>query len=105
MTGLFSMAGVVLAATLAFVFERHRESRSRLEQEGIGATIEFCRALEDFRAAQKHRAHDRITRTERTGVPQERADEPAALVEAVRRARTAAWAAYYRVVLVLKDVE
>lgn len=90
MTTVVTLSVTVVAAVLAYVFGVRQELRSRLHAERIEATTAFCRALMDYRGAQIARWHAR-------------GDDPDALAAAVRSARSAAWAAYFHVALVVDD--
>jgi hypothetical protein len=91
MTTVVTLSVTVVAALLAYVFGVRQELRSRLHAERIDATTAFCRALMDYRGAQIARWH--------AGGD----DAPDALAAAVRSTRSAAWAAYFHVALVVDD--
>jgi len=86
-----TIAGTLLAAVLAYVFGARQDRRSRLHAERIAATSAFCEALMDYRGAQIHRWH--AERDDAQDLDEARA--------ALRDTRSAAWACYFRVVLVV----
>jgi hypothetical protein len=86
-----TIAGTLLAAVLAYVFGAQQDRRSRLHAERIAATSSFCEALMDYRGAQIHRWH--AERDDAQDLDEARA--------ALRNTRSAAWACYFRVVLVV----
>lgn len=91
--GALTIAGTLLAAVLAYVFGARQDRRSRLHAERIAATSAFCEALMDYRGAQIHRWH--AERDDAQDLHEARA--------ALRDTRSAAWACYFRVVLVVDD--
>jgi hypothetical protein len=93
MAGALTIAGTLLAAVLAYVFGARQDRRSRLHAERIEATSAYCRAVMDYRGAQIHRWH--AERDDAQDLHEARA--------ALRDTRSAVWACYFRVVLVIDD--
>lgn len=91
MAEALTVAGTLFAAVLAYVLGVRQDRRARLHDERIAATSAFCHALMDYRGAQIHRWH--VERTDPEDLDEARA--------AVRDTRSAAWACYFRVVLVV----
>lgn len=91
MAEALTIAGTLLAAVLAYLFGARQDRRSRLHAERIAATSAFCEALMDYRGAQIHRWH--AERDDAQDLHEARA--------ALRDTRSAAWACYFRVVLVV----
>ena len=93
MAGALTIAGTLLAAVLAYVFGARQDRRSRLHAERIEAASAFCEAIMDYRGAQIHRWH--AERDAAQDLHEARA--------ALRDTRSAVWACYFRVVLVVDD--
>lgn len=91
MAQALTFGATILAAVLAYVFDVRQDRRSRLHDERIAATSAFCEAVMDYRGAQIHRWH-----AERDDA-QDLDDARAGL----RDTRSAVWACYFRVVLVV----
>jgi hypothetical protein len=91
MAQTLTFAATILAAVLAYVFGVRQDRRSRLHAERIAATSAFCEAIMDYRGAQIHRWH--AERDDAQDLHEARA--------ALRDTRSAAWACYFRVVLVV----
>ena len=91
MAEALAVGGTLLAAVLAYLFGARQDRRSRLHAERITAASAFCQALMDYRGAQIHRWH--AERDDAQDLPEARA--------ALRDTRSAAWACYFRVVLVV----
>jgi hypothetical protein len=91
MAEALTVGGTLLAAVLAYVLGARQDRRSRLHAERIEATSAFCQALMDYRGAQIHRWH--AERDDAQDLHEARA--------ALRDTRSAAWACYFRVVLVV----
>jgi hypothetical protein len=102
------IATTVMAAVLAFLFGRinlTRATRSQREEDVRRQRLEtyatFCSNVIDFRRAQLHRWH--VGR--RLGGPVAVEENLPDVANDVRKSRAAAWAAYYRVLMICNDTE
>lgn len=91
MAQALTFGATILAAVLAYAFGVRQDRRSRLHGERIAATSAFCEAVMDYRGAQIHRWH--AERDDAQDIHEAR--------EALRHTRSAVWACYFRVVLVV----
>lgn len=99
MEQVVTVAGVALAAVLAYIFGVRRDRDAALHQSKVAAVTDFCQALMEYSGAQLRR------RTEEIESGLEKGESLSEAVLAVRRSRTAAWAAYFHVLLVIDDAK
>ena len=102
MGAVIGIIGAIALAAVTYYLDRRRETDNRLQSEQIAAAVEFTRSIEAYRSAQKRRAHDNLNNATEGGVV-DRRKEDRELADAVGLARTAAWAAFHRVALLIPD--
>lgn len=92
---LFAILGASIAALLTYVLGRRSDRESQLRSEQISASVEYSEAVMQYSGLQVARRRDEVR-----GI-----DVDDAFDHEVRTARSRAWAAYFRIVLLVPDVE
>ena len=97
MAEVIGLIGAVVVAAVTYGLGRRRDRDAHLRSEQIEACIEFCSSVMDYSAQQVSQRRDEIRGLQPV-------DEEAA--DALKReARSRAWAAYFRVVLLVGEKE
>lgn len=100
------LAGIPVAAILAFVFGRLQLGRANelqreedLRRRRVDVYANFCSAAVEYRSAQLHRWHeDRLV-----GASRRQSDGIYEVAQAARTRRAAAWGEYYKVLMICND--
>lgn len=113
MAETWGIIGAVMAALATYVLGRRRDREATLRAEQISASIAFCEAVMDYSATEvKHRRAELRRRQDHDpGTDQgpeevlEHAASASVTDDAARDRRSKAWAAYFRVVLLVGTAE